>query len=715
MITRILLILLLLVVNAHADKYLRADAPGGGNGANWSTAYNTMALLEANLVRGEIGWVADGTYTIGYQIFDVPAAGTTLCTIKKATPGTNNHGTDTGWSDSMGDGQAYFIGNWFIRSNYWLFDGVTGGGPGNWTSGFGFRINSTAGHENIRMDTGSRFCTFRHVELHGAGDGDDGNPGSNDCFSTWDGSSDATLSYAYIIDAGRCPIAIADDNVVIEYVWTGKFESTPADHAETITARQGGDTSGNPGVFNIIVRYNYFTFFRGTGGILFKGNGMYVYGNIFHRFPDNINTSPYGFHGKWDQKPQHNFYAWNNTYIDPYPGGSGQGGSPFFNHYLERDEGTSTSNKNVYNGILFKDAVWTTSNMLALNHDYNHFAQITGTTPNANAGEANGSNSAVDPFVNYQAGNYGLTAAQAAAIPPARDLTGVAPYSTQPGYKTDMFGNIRGGDGKWDRGAIEFVATGGGDVTAPTIFSATIDAQGDDLIVTFNEDVDWKTGNGMTLSSPSGGAVTLSNPQNTGRAEITWDLSRVINSSETAITISYATVANGIEDLALNDLAATTTPFPVTNNTQQGTVQPPLISLVSGFYYGTQNVTLTPQTSGSTIRYTTDNTDPTSSSNLYSIPIPISVPTTLKARAFKSGSTDSTVAAESYSVGTWIFPQTSGDWVDFAVPQQTGTFTWRFRASVSAAASTRSLAWDPLLLLIIGMTLPWHCDSGPPG
>jgi hypothetical protein len=66
-------------------------------------------------------------------------------------------------------------------------------------------------------------------------------------------------------------------------------------------------------------------------------------------------------------------------------------------------------------------------------------------------------------------------------------------------------------------------------------------------------------------------------------------------------------------------------------------------------FANTITVSISCATSGATIRYTTNGTDPTSSSTAYSGPLTFSATTTLKARAFKSGMTDSAVASGTYT------------------------------------------------------------------
>ncbi len=78
-------------------------------------------------------------------------------------------------------------------------------------------------------------------------------------------------------------------------------------------------------------------------------------------------------------------------------------------------------------------------------------------------------------------------------------------------------------------------------------------------------------------------------------------------------------------------------------------VATPSISLATGTYSGTQEVTITDATAGSVIYYTTNGTTPTTSSNLYTGPISIGVSSTVKAMAVLSGSA-SAVASSTLTI-----------------------------------------------------------------
>lgn len=224
---------------------------------------------------------------------------------------------------------------------------------------------------------------------------------------------------------------------------------------------------------------------------------------------------------------------------------------------------------------------------------------------------------------------------------------------------------------------------GGG---APTVTSATINAAGTQFAVNFSEAVFIGTGGGMTITA-SGGAVSLGTPSIAG-STITYPITgRVIGIGET-VTMTYAQPGNGIENSAGTDLASFSGQS-VTNNSTQPQAVTPVFSPAPGAYSSTQNVTMTSSTPGATIRYTTNGTDPTASSTLYTAPVPTSLNTTYRARAFAAGYIDSPIAIGAYSIGDFVI---TNAWTNIPVATQTGTFTWTFRATSSVANNDAVMA-----------------------
>ena len=78
-------------------------------------------------------------------------------------------------------------------------------------------------------------------------------------------------------------------------------------------------------------------------------------------------------------------------------------------------------------------------------------------------------------------------------------------------------------------------------------------------------------------------------------------------------------------------------------------VKAPVFTPPAGIYAAPQNVTITCPTEGTTIRYTTNGSDPSETSTVYTTPIPVSVNTTIKAKAWKTGLEPSIISSAAYS------------------------------------------------------------------
>lgn len=82
-------------------------------------------------------------------------------------------------------------------------------------------------------------------------------------------------------------------------------------------------------------------------------------------------------------------------------------------------------------------------------------------------------------------------------------------------------------------------------------------------------------------------------------------------------------------------------------------VATPTFNPGGGTYTSAQSVAISTATSGATIRYTTNGTNPTATSGtVYSGPVSVATSLTLKAIAYKSGMSDSSVATANYTIDT---------------------------------------------------------------
>jgi hypothetical protein len=169
-------------------RYIRAAAPAGGDGADWTTAWTQ---LPDTLQRGLIYYVAGGTYP-AYEFDDAESAGAVI-TVLKATAA--DHGADTGWDVAYGTSRAVFGPLRFAAPDY-VVDGQ---------EGLGFQVvadfqGSVVGIEADRV-------TLRRCELDGAFATDAGGTHTGGACTGLDVSaSDVTVQGCEIHDA-------ADDGV----------------------------------------------------------------------------------------------------------------------------------------------------------------------------------------------------------------------------------------------------------------------------------------------------------------------------------------------------------------------------------------------------------------------------------------------------------------------------------------------------------------------
>ncbi len=421
--------LLLLVLNntaLAASHYIKPGASGNGLGTDW---VNAMTSLPSTWIRGDVYYLADGNYPA--QVFSTPASGSAPITLRKATP--YDHGTDTGWLDTLGDGQAVFNGMLEFTSPYWAIDGVTGGGAANqWNQNFGIRIvEKRDAYALIRINyTGnSHDISLSHLDLEGKGSvSGQGGYYSNDGVAIYNNAENITLSYAWLHETGRCPVFITSaQNVLFEYLYVSSFYGSPAVHSEVMSAGQGplGD---------ITWRYSLITAVKSTGGLMFNNiaqptSHLHVYGNVFYHPPGVVWDVANGVIGGWTStsNAMNNVWVYNNTFINI-------------------DQQSLTVLPQLYSGNRAYNNLFVNSQSPDFSrfaeHDYNQFVNA-----GSNHAEVHGTvGSNPDLFIDVNGLNFRLKA----ATDPGKPLE--APYHR------DGWATLRGVDGLWDRGAYEWVA-----------------------------------------------------------------------------------------------------------------------------------------------------------------------------------------------------------------------------------------------------------------
>ena len=408
-----------------ANHYVRDGATGDGSGTDWINAYPT---LPSALNRGDTYYIADGTY--GYYHFDDPESGSSYIYIKKAIE--SDHGTDNGWHYSFGDGTAIFVSDTIatigFTSDYWVFDGQVGGGPGNWTTGYGFKLTTTACSSNSKLIVLQHAdnITISHVEMEHCGTN---NTFKQDCFYSAkpDGNTteNVTVSYCYMHDVVRVMMMTnAMRNLLVEYCYFKNRKTLPGGpHGQAISANRCGLNANN------VFRYNIFTEIYGTSSITPKDSAQshfYMYGNLFFN-----NKHSDGSIGNTNRDKNSYMYVYNNTFVN-----------------VKRTSGVAWDTSSeyaktnfTYNNLWYKcQGVGFTNTV----HDNNWFYG------SGRHSETNRQYGKGDPFVDSANHDYRLSSGTEGG------------KILKPPFNKDIYGNIRAKDGVWDRGAFEFVSVSSG-------------------------------------------------------------------------------------------------------------------------------------------------------------------------------------------------------------------------------------------------------------
>lgn len=445
-------------VHAQATYYVRAGATGAQNGTNWTDAYTR---LPTTFVRGATYYLADGTYS-GAVTFNTPESGTAYVYIKKATGAA--HGTDAGWDPSFGDGVAAFSGTWTFRTSYWDIDGVTGGGPGTsasqwpsaWTTGHGItQTVPTGGYTNVELGAtaGKVGFRFRHIK-----------------FVNEQPENSTGTSYGRIFHLEASGQTNASD-VVVEYIYVPAFMGVPfhvwGAHDWLIQYSYfGGDGIGNDsnvhrelwsGIGNDrwTFRWNYIKDINNSAIIGFVNEGgpsenIELYGNIIdYRAGGQSPAFFVDMDGVSNGVPviASNWKCFNNTVV------AWNGGSPAYN----LNGGTGYFRNNLYANHVHSYGPGL-NGIVSHNAFYNLRRGTTDVTASWASLGGSSQTFASDPFLNYTTRDLRL---KAPTLPGSSD-------GSPAGNAVDMFGNRRGADGVWDRGALEYTGTVTTSPSAPT-------------------------------------------------------------------------------------------------------------------------------------------------------------------------------------------------------------------------------------------------------
>jgi len=427
----------LVFLNVSAgNHYISASGSGSKNGTDWNNAWAGTA---ASYVRGDTYYFSTGTY--GALTLSTSGSGSNTITLKAAT--VADHGTNTGWSDSLA-GQAVFVGQTSINSPYWTIDGQTRGS--DWRSGYGLKFwnQTSATGAAVMLNSGANNITLRYVELEGTA-GNVQQSGAEDYGISENNTSINSLyiGYCYLHDTGNSQVQLNyanGDGLLIEYSFIYRNHcNNNAQHDEAVASSMSDMT----------IRYNIFGDIMWTAFIAnatgYSGNmaNWEIYGNVFF----------------WDSAFQNSSSAFVGNGIVGLPsnvsGNALTGSYKFYNNTIVGIKSTTGNDHNAFMDVSVSTTMNCENNLW---YDCDEFAMVHGSGNKVvDYNSYYGHNNTIDTgthstynstlptlFVNSGGNDYHLTGATAEGL------------SLSSPYNIDIDGSIRGADGSWDRGAYEY-------------------------------------------------------------------------------------------------------------------------------------------------------------------------------------------------------------------------------------------------------------------
>jgi hypothetical protein len=431
-----------------ANHFVRSGAAGSATGADWT---NASTNLPTALTRGDTYYVADGNYTS--HTFADAESGNLVITIKKATKA--DHGTDIGWQDSYGSGQAVLGSLVSITKGFYVIDGNgTNMIPNNHSENFGFKIASASTNNwgGIIALVASN-VTLRFMHVYNASNGDVNN-GTVGLRYTGDANY-IKVQNCLLENCGKDGIQISkakfllfENNYIKRY---GMLRALSPDyHGQTVQMFYGGS--------DIIFRNNVWESNEGQGLVSFgasntTNSNFRFYGNVVF-VPTGTRTG-YGFNGTggligngWTGAVISNFYVYNNTFVNINKASSmsSNNAASFFMR------STNTTSMFTYNNLYYNcenvaiGTAWTAGYMAA-----------GGLSAPGQPNEQTGLSSGI--FADYAGNNFSLALGTSPGlILAAQDWwdSSADSFFGQRDSSIDMSGKTRGADGVWDRGAFEY-------------------------------------------------------------------------------------------------------------------------------------------------------------------------------------------------------------------------------------------------------------------
>lgn len=432
-----------LVWSQDSTLYVSKYATGTGDGSSWTNAITDVPYL--TLKRGYTYFVADGNYLDTGCVINIAENGEHWITIKKATVDT--HGTEDGWNDTLGDGQAVFTESIGIKCGYIHIDGSVRGDSGGFlpdTNQYGFKIKqkatNTAWHYLIKAPHSDNMDYLRVDKTFFSNTGWDANYGQVGIYIGGDFANEH-----YIINdcafyrQSTCIIGYdADYLQVTNCVFVESWSNESCCHGQSLSFGEETDS--------IIFAYNKVylptTFIFGTHAIQDYGEfGWKIHHNIFVGDGGSMTGGIANANSSTDTNSMAGCHIYHNT---------------FYNFEFSRGAiyigqfNLSAENKNLIENNLFVNIVDAgMTDTISMDKDYNFFINCT------ESYRVDDNDSVVTADVN--------SVFRDVSSNDFRLVTPLLINNELAGYETDLAGNTRGVNTDWSVGAYGYA----GDTPAP--------------------------------------------------------------------------------------------------------------------------------------------------------------------------------------------------------------------------------------------------------
>ncbi len=497
--------------------YIRPGAGGSNDGSNWANAFTSIPTGN-NLLRGCTYYLADGSY--GSYTFSSAESGSQYITVKKAT--IADHGTSAGWLDSYGDGQAVFSGPLFFDTGYFV---VTGTKKDSMTSGHGIEISLSAGDGIYGIDLADyntlSNITVSFIKIHGPSISSVATGGIS-CLA-YNPKSNLTFSDLYIYNTRLAITSRSATYITFENNYVGPTAlKDVGDH---------GEAWSDAGSTHITVRNNVFQNIFSTTAVIAWNLGQTgestsywdIYGNISWNKPGVTPVySQNGFTYVKTGNTIHDMKIYNNVFVNIGSGtlgsddGGGSLGCPggtnvyFYNNLFYHNKGNAIYQGGTSANNWFYDN-WRVDRIPNVSLDA---SAVSNGTDNVLGGS--------DPFVDWQNGDFTLKQTSS-----AKD----AGKTLAAGYDNiDPDGRVRGSDGYWDIGALEY-SEGIPTTINPTTLAPTT------VVTTLAPTTVLTTAAPTTLAPTTAADITapvISNISPTGYAQVWGDVVITLDTNEVA-------------------------------------------------------------------------------------------------------------------------------------------------------------------------------------